>query len=175
MSEQITTSRLANTMAREVCRAFVHLQYEFRKITQRAKHRFAQRDWQGLQADTAARLDVYQRSIDQLVDRTDSVLGNRVLSRLVWVSIKAVYSGLIDNRDDCEIAETFFNSVTRRIFTTVGVDDEIEFVHTDFGKPPTPPITPVHRSFAANRAVGPINAPGASRVQPTTQRRANGA
>ena len=94
---------------------------------------------------------MYQRAIDQLVDRTHSVLGNRVLSRLVWVSIKAVYSGLIDNRDDWEIAETFFNSVTRRIFTTVGVDEEIEFVHTDFSRPPTPPKTPVHHSFVADR------------------------
>ena len=73
------------------------------------------------------------------------------MSRLVWVSTKAVYSGLIHERDDCEIAETFFNSVTRRIFTTVGVDEEIEFVHTDFSCPPTPPKEPAHNSFVVDR------------------------
>ncbi|MCA9957021.1 MAG: bifunctional isocitrate dehydrogenase kinase/phosphatase, partial [Anaerolineales bacterium] len=33
-------------------------------------------------------------------------------------------------------AETFFNSITRRIFTTVGVDPQIEFVDPDFDLPP---------------------------------------
>ena len=44
----------------------------------------------------------------------------------------------IDTPDDWELAETFFNSVTRRVFTTVGIDAEIEFVHSDFVTPPTP-------------------------------------
>jgi len=61
--------------------------------------------------------------------------------------MKAVYSGLIAQRDDWEIAETFFNSVTRRIFTTVGVDHQIEFVATDFETPPTRPQSPVYRVY----------------------------
>lgn len=36
--------------------------------------------------------------------------------------MKAVYSGLIADYDTWELAETFFNSSTRRIFTTVGVE-----------------------------------------------------
>lgn len=60
--------------------------------------------------------------------------------------MKAVYSGLIANRDDWELAETFFNSVTRRIFATVGVDPQIEFVDSDFALPPTPAKSPVHRT-----------------------------
>ena len=50
------------------------------------------------------------------------MMGDRIDDRIVWVGIKAVYSGMIVERDDWEIAETFFNSVTRRVFTTVGVD-----------------------------------------------------
>src|SRR5204863_314281 len=36
-----------------------------------------------------------------------------------------------------EIAESFFNSLTRRIFATEGVDQSIEFVDTDFDEAPT--------------------------------------
>jgi isocitrate dehydrogenase kinase/phosphatase len=45
------------------------------------------------------------------------------------------------------VAETFFNSVTRRIFTTVGVDHQIEFVASDFETPPTRPQSPVYRVY----------------------------
>jgi isocitrate dehydrogenase kinase/phosphatase len=61
--------------------------------------------------------------------------------------MKAVYSGLIAERDDWEVAETFFNSTTRRIFATVGVDPRIEFVATDFATPPTRSRMAVYRVY----------------------------
>lgn len=142
-----TTSRLANAVAREVHQAFDEYQNQFHQITRRAYDHFAHRNWPGIQADSAARLDVYQQSITRIVDRVHSTLKGRVTSRLLWASIKAVYSGLIEHRDDWEVAETFFNSVTRRVFTTVGVDEEIEFVHTDYVSPPTAPKSPVYQTF----------------------------
>ena len=35
------------------------------------------------------------------------------------------------------MAESFFNSLTRRVFATEGVDQAIEFVDTDFDAPPS--------------------------------------
>jgi isocitrate dehydrogenase kinase/phosphatase len=66
---------------------------------------------------------------------------------LVWVAVKAVYSGLIADRQDWELAETFYNSVTRRVFGTVGVAEHIEFVDSDFGTPPSPSTDPVYLTF----------------------------
>ena len=100
-----------------------------------------------MQFDSTARLGVYEATVDQIVARIRELLEDRVRSRLVWVSIKAVYSGLITDHDDCEIAETFFNSITRRIFDTVGVDEEIEFVHSDYERPPSPASRPAYRTF----------------------------
>ena len=80
MSDHITTSRLANTLAREICQAFDQFRNEFREITGRAKQRFAQRDWQGMQADSTARLDVYRRAIDPVVARAQHGCGSRPLS-----------------------------------------------------------------------------------------------
>ena len=45
--------------------------------------------------------------------------------------MRALYSERIDDFPDVELAETFFNSVTRRLFVTVGVDERIEFVDLD--------------------------------------------
>jgi isocitrate dehydrogenase kinase/phosphatase len=42
--------------------------------------------------------------------------------------MKAAYLNWVQGRTDWELAETFFNSITRRIFTTVGVDEDLEFL-----------------------------------------------
>ena len=135
MIKRASTSRLANMIAGAIRRAFDESQLQFLEITRRAGKRFAEREWHGIHEDSAARLDVYDAAVNQLIVRIRQLLEDRIRSRLVWVSIKAVYSGLIHDRDDCEIAETFFNSVTRRIFDTVGVEEEIEFVHSDYESP----------------------------------------
>ncbi len=147
MPQQVTTSRLANVISRAMRRAFDQYQDNFKQITQRARQRFEQCDWHGMQADSAERLEVYTDMVDQIVVRIRELLEERTNSRPVWMAIKAVYSGLIDERDDWEIAETFFNSVTRRIFTTVGVDNEIEFVDTDYESPPNLPKQPAYHTY----------------------------
>ena len=74
-------------------------------------------------------------------------LADRLEDRNVWMAMKAVYSGLIQERSDWELAETFFNSVTRKIFSTVGVDPRIEFVDTDYDSPPMDPVAPVYDTY----------------------------
>lgn len=140
----LSDSRLANLGAKAIFDAFETNQNQFKAITGRAKSRFEARDWRGMQADAGQRLDLYKQIIDQIEADIRDLLDERLEEKLVWASMKAVYSGLITPRDDWELAETFFNSVTRRIFTTVGVDAQIEFVDTDFETPPTPASQPVY-------------------------------
>lgn len=52
--------------------------------------------------------------------------------RVLWTSIKTAYAPLIVRSAGWDIAESFFNSLTRRVFATEGVDPTIEFVDTDF-------------------------------------------
>lgn len=136
-NRNLTVSRLANLAANAIHAAFAAYHEQFKTITRRARTRFEQRDWHGIQADAAARLDLYTAVVDEIVADIRELLADRVEEKLVWASMKAVYSGLIAGRNDWELAETFFNSVTRRIFATVGVDPEIEFVDTDYDTPPT--------------------------------------
>lgn len=143
----LSDSRLANLGARAIFDAFETYQNRFKAITGRAKSRFEAQDWRGMQADAGERLDLYKQIIDQIEAGIRDLLAERIGEKLVWASVKAVYSGLITPRDDWELAETFFNSVTRRIFTTVGVDAQIEFVDTDFETPPTPARKPVYDGY----------------------------
>src|SRR5690606_41841213 len=100
-------------------------------------------------ADARERLDLYERVARRAADSIRDLLENRTKDQMVWAGMKAVYSGLIMQRHDWELAETFFNSVTRRIFSTVGVDPRIEFVDTDFDSPPTEAMAPLYRSYAS--------------------------
>jgi len=135
MYQQFSVSRLANLCARTILRGFGRYRTQFAHLTRRARTSFAQRDWQQMQEDARARLTLYEEVEDAVVKEVHDLLASQVRERLMWVSIKAVYSGLIDGRGDWNIAETFFNSITRQVFATVGVDPHVEFVTSDYEVP----------------------------------------
>lgn len=148
MSQPLSDSRLATLGATTIRDGFDAYHQEFKAITRRAKQKFEQWDWQGMLADSTERLELRAKILARTVDAIRELLGARVQEHDTWVGIKAVYSAFIAAREDWEIAETFYNSVTRRIFATVGVDAQIEFVDTDFDAPPTEPRAPIVRSYA---------------------------
>jgi isocitrate dehydrogenase kinase/phosphatase len=47
---------------------------------------------------------------------------------MLWERMKRAYSGRVAQERNFELAETFFNSATRRVFSTVGVNPDVEFV-----------------------------------------------
>ncbi|HJL18576.1 MAG TPA: bifunctional isocitrate dehydrogenase kinase/phosphatase [Sandaracinaceae bacterium LLY-WYZ-13_1] len=148
-----TPSRLAAPVAQAILEAFADHRRAFLEVTRRAKGSFEMRDWARLREDSRRRLGLYRTSVDRAEAQTRVLLGERVRDRLVWVSAKAVYSALIAQRQDWDLAETFFNGVTRRIFDTVGVDPLIEFVASDFDAPPTQPEHRVYRRFTGTPSV----------------------
>ena len=136
-SAVLTGSRLAALCAETVEREFTNYDKQFRAITLRARERFLDRDWSGSYADAAERLRLYTLQMEKLTTQIKQIMGPRVTERGIWVGMKAVYSSLIATSTKWEIAESFFNSLTRRIFATEGVDQSIEFVDTDFDEAPT--------------------------------------
>lgn len=113
--------------ARLIDEAFATYNYHFRTVTQRAAGRFASCDWHGSQRDAVQRIELYDRAVNRLVRRLQSLLGDAATERERWVAAKASYRQRTRNYLDRAFHETFFNSVTRRIFGTVGVDPEVEF------------------------------------------------
>jgi len=136
MSSEHDDAVLAWCAVDAISLAFEAYRQQFAEITRRAKSRFENQDWHGMQRDAVERLDVYARVIALLVVDIRSLLGERVHDRALWAQMKAATSGWIARRADFELAETFFNSVTRRIFATIGVDPKIEYVGLDFDAPP---------------------------------------
>jgi len=143
----ISDSRLSNLSAARLLEGFDEYMARFRAFNARAPSRFAEADWRGVQADAVGRLKTYPHVVGKAVDDIRKMLGPRADDPLLWIAIKAVYSGLVADRQDWELAETFHNSVTRQLFDTVGVDERIEFVDTDFDSPPSPSSEAVYVIF----------------------------
>jgi isocitrate dehydrogenase kinase/phosphatase len=117
--------------AQIIASAFESYNAEFRAITRRAPVRFDRRDVRASQRDALERMDLYDRYVDRTIGTLREQLGERALDRALWGSIKAEFAEHIRSVPDSEFSKTFFSSITRRLFGTVGVAPEIEFVATD--------------------------------------------
>ncbi len=106
------------------------------EIARRAAQRFAQRDWRGMQQDAKERLTLYGRVLDKVVEEVRAVLGPDGGGTDTWGAIRDVYAESIIGHPAIEVAETFYNSVTRRVLVTVGVNTRAEFLDFEFERVP---------------------------------------
>jgi isocitrate dehydrogenase kinase/phosphatase len=93
--------------------------------------RFDARDSKGSQRDAVERIDLYDKFVNRAVTELRAKLGERALDRPLWIQIRDDFPAEIEHLPDPEFAKTFFSSTTRRLFGTVGVAPEIEFVATE--------------------------------------------
>jgi len=118
---------LARRCAGVVVDGFAYYNQEFRAISRRAPERFENRDWAGVQHDVVERLDLYTECVRRAQDQLERLLGDRAHDTGVWHQIKACFAARIEALADPEFLKTYFSSITRRVFDTVGVAPEIEF------------------------------------------------
>ncbi|MEM7205891.1 MAG: bifunctional isocitrate dehydrogenase kinase/phosphatase [Planctomycetota bacterium] len=123
-----TEQPLALECAAHLRAAFVAYNDAFREITRRAKARFERRQWAEGRRDSVERIDLYDRCVARSVREVEQLLGCDLHDRALWGRAKAVFVELIRDLPDPEFARTYYSSVTRRIFQTVGIDGAVEFV-----------------------------------------------
>jgi isocitrate dehydrogenase kinase/phosphatase len=131
MSGDMNGNGNVESVATAIHEAYDAYQSRFRAITRRASERFVRREWREAQRDASERIVLYKHRVDEVLAQARSMLGDCVTDVASWEEIKWMHSALIADRADCEIAESFFNSVTRRIFATVGVNPLVEYVFPD--------------------------------------------
>ena len=124
MSQKKTVAQNAEL----IFEGFLRYNESFTRITERARRRFEQQDWEGHQQDIAERVDLYEKSVQRLVIALRKELGPKVSDRRLWNHMSRYFGERLDNVPDAGFMKTFFNSITRRIFGTVGIDPELEFV-----------------------------------------------
>jgi len=116
-------------VARSILEGFETYVSRFRDLTRRAKLRFETMDWEGGRKDAVERLGIYEECLTEIGPVLRGRLEARVEKESDWAEAKRAYSKLIIERCDKDIAESFFNSVTRHVFNTRGINRRTEFFH----------------------------------------------
>ncbi len=135
-------SEIGNRAVEAIHAAYDRYHRGFEEITRRARDRFERRDWLGAQADAGERLALYRTHVDGAVADVRDILEDAVMERTLWAAMRARHAAGTADRPDSELARTFFNSVTRRVFSTVGVDAAIEYLDPSWSPaaPDAPPL-----------------------------------
>ena len=125
----------------------------FRDITARAMQRFVQKDWSGMQADAVERLGAYNHVLQGVVDSLTRALEPHAADKAFWAAARAAAEGPLAGVADPDLAETFFNSVVRRMARIVGADARLEFLREKPRPLPEPTAGRDYRRFpTANRS-----------------------
>ncbi len=118
---------LPRRTAAEIFGAFEDYNHAFRALTRRAERRFVEREWQLGQRDAVERIELYDRRVEKCLADLVGRLGRHIAEQSTWREIKAAFASLIATCPDRKFDATFFNSLTRKVFKTVGMNRDVEF------------------------------------------------
>ena len=113
-----------------IYQAFDDYNASFSDITRRARRRFVTGDRISMTQDIATRYALYDEAVYEAISRLEQILGDRLFRRPIWVQLKELYQDRTADLTDFKLYQTFFNTVSRRLFSTMGVDPAIEFTQT---------------------------------------------
>jgi isocitrate dehydrogenase kinase/phosphatase len=136
--------------ARRIFDAFRAYNRRFRENTRRAARHFAARDWRASRQDAVLRIELYNEAVTATMKTLAAMLGSEFADRESWSRIKNRFAATIEGVPDAGFYKTFFSSLTRRIFNTVGVDPLVEFVAADVD-PALSEATPLRTRVYVNR------------------------
>jgi isocitrate dehydrogenase kinase/phosphatase len=141
----------AAAVAALILASFRAYRERFRGITLSAKTRFERTAWIDVQRASAHRIEIYREFIAQLQADIRERLGTLPLTPALSRSVKGEYVPLISTQPDFELAETYYNSIHRRIAHDDRIDETQSFVWSEFHEPPVRPIQPIVRTYPMQR------------------------
>ena len=121
----------AGDIAKLILEGFDDYREHFRQITNGARVRFEQAQWQEIQQASAARINLYEEKVAEVTGLLRQAHADEVLLDVSqWPLVKSAYIALIDLRFDDELAETWFNSIFCGLFKHDQISDGCMFIHT---------------------------------------------
>jgi isocitrate dehydrogenase kinase/phosphatase len=103
--------------------------------------------WTGLQRAVQERIRFYDQRVAECVERLRATFDVDALADETWRDAKLQYIGLLVDHSQPELAETFFNSVIKRILRRSYYDNELVFVRAAISTEYIESEPPIYRSY----------------------------
>ncbi len=122
----------------------------FRATSAAAKEQFEAGAWADMQSALQERIRFYDERVLECVDRLRREFDLAALADETWRRAKLFYIGLLVEHSQPELAETFFNSVIKRILQRGYYDNDLIFVRAAISTEYIEPDPPIYRSYYPN-------------------------
>jgi isocitrate dehydrogenase kinase/phosphatase len=135
---------------------------EFGRLTRRAAEHFLSGDGAARERDAVARIELYEQRVAQALAAlraaaVENLDPHAPATSDFWADATAAYADMIERVPDSDFYRTFYNSVTRDLFGTVGVNPRVEFGATHSGHASgSVPIRVYPASGSLQAAVGDV-------------------
>lgn len=136
---------LAKDIAEKIVYGFDNHFRIFSEITAGAQQRFESADWRAERHFSRLRIKFYDTRVQETIDLFEDRYDFHPLDESLWSDVKSQYILLLQNHQQPELAETFYNSVFCRIFPREYYTNRFIFVRssvsTDFIESDIPTYT----------------------------------
>jgi isocitrate dehydrogenase kinase/phosphatase len=119
----------------------------FRAASAHAAELFDTGAWAELQRVVQDRIRFYDQRVAECVDQLHTSFDVDALADETWRDVKLQYIGLLVDHSQPELAETFFNSVIKRILRRSYYDNELVFVRAAISTEYIDSDPPIYRSY----------------------------
>jgi len=126
----LSSSALAETIAETVLEGFNKHFRIFQKITAGAMGRFETEDWIAERDASRKRVLFYDKRADEAIETLREIFGPALDDMAIWKQVKALYTMLLQDHKQPELAETFYNTVFCRMFDRTYFNNEYIFVRS---------------------------------------------
>ncbi|PJG57656.1 bifunctional isocitrate dehydrogenase kinase/phosphatase [Aeromonas cavernicola] len=138
---------LEQAIAETILQRFTSFYGHFLAITQGSKSRFEHSDWLGVQLAGRERIRLYDHYVGTTTTNIKLMMGERTPTQALLKRVKGAFSDLLPQCDNVEVAESFFNSVYRRIFRHRNIFAENLYIHPFISRAEQPDLSPLLRVY----------------------------
>ncbi len=118
---------IVKQVAQNIAEQYDILLFTFNDITLSAKGYFENRQYSELFSRQQERYRLYGKYVKQVFAKTQELLGEHLEDLTYWKAIKKEFSCIVNDKPHRLNSETFYNSITRKVFIEKSFNPDIEY------------------------------------------------
>lgn len=130
MNPEIQKQNLAKQIAQTILEGYNRHFRIFSEITSGAKQRFEKADWKAERVNSRLRIEFYDKRVDESIEILRYQFEIDPFDDALWYLVKSYYTLLLQNHQQPELAETFYNSLFCRVFSKKYFHNKFIFVRS---------------------------------------------